>query len=319
MANEYVNELEINGQKRLDLTQDTATPETVLEGETFHLRSGAIETGTYRPSDEIEARLEATVGHSGKNVFEITAETATSRGVTFTVDKQAGTVTTSGTATDGSAIFVMNIPSGLSGDYYLSGCAEGGTSSTYYIEGRDLTTGGKLPSWEGGNSVNCYDLYQSRKITIPQGHECALRIVFARNVNADGLVFKPMIRDGRIKDDSLEPYVTPTDEKKQDKPVVLWEGDVTTNLTVNIGDNSYYSHYILTGISSVKTDPYAEALAPAIFTVIIHSDMPGSYCAPFYDVYAILTVSYQSSQGVTNMVIDNPKNITLNKIIGIPK
>ena len=208
-----INKVEANGETLIDLTSDTAEAADVLEGRTLHLASGAPAVGTYRPSDEIEARLEATVGHSSKNVFEITAETDTNRGVTFTVDKQAGTVTTSGTATGGSAIFVMNIPSGLSGDYYLSGCAEGGTSSTYYIEGRDLTTGGKLPSWEGGNSVNCYDLYQSRKITIPQGHECALRIVFARNVNADGLVFRPMIRDGRIEDDSLEPYVTPTDER----------------------------------------------------------------------------------------------------------
>lgn len=209
--NPYINKVEANNQTLIDLTNDTAEAEDVLEGQTFHLRSGAIATGTYKPSDEIEARLEATVGHSGKNVFEITAETVTSRGVTFTVDKQAGTVTTSGTATGGSAIFVMNIPSELSGNYYLSGCAEGGTSSTYYIEGRDLTTGNKLLSWEGVPSVNCYDPYQSRQIAIPQGNECALRIVFARNTNADGLVFRPMIRDGRIEDDSLEPYVTPTD------------------------------------------------------------------------------------------------------------
>ena len=208
-----VNKVEANGQTLIDLTSDTATANDVLEGKTLHLSSGVIETGTYRPSAEIEARLEATVGHSGKNVFEITAKAATNRGVTFAVDKQAGTVTTSGAATGGSAIFVMNIPSGLSGNYYLSGCAEGGTSSTYYIEGRDLTTGAKLLSWEGVPSVNCYDPYQSRQISIPQGNECALRIVFARNTNADGLVFRPMIRDGRIEDDSLEPYVTPTDER----------------------------------------------------------------------------------------------------------
>lgn len=216
MADEYYNNkiVTTDGDVLMDLTQDTATPEAVLEGETFHLRSGAPATGTYRPSAEIEARLEATVGHSSKNVFEITAETGTSRGVTFTVDKQAGTVTTSGTATGGSAIFYMPISADVKGDFYLSGCAEGGTSSTYYIEGRDLTAPeSKLPNWDGENSANCYNPYQSRKITIPQGHECALRIVFARNVNADGLVFRPMIRDGRIKDDSLEPYVQPTDDR----------------------------------------------------------------------------------------------------------
>lgn len=180
----------------------------------FVLKDAEARERLDKVSPETEARLRATVGHSSKNVFEITAETATSRGVTFTVDKQAGTVTTSGTATGGSAIFYMPISADVKGDFYLSGCAEGGTSSTYYIEGRDLTAPeSKLPNWEGGNSANCYDPYQSRKITIPQGHKCALRIVFARNVSADGLVFKPMIRDGRIEDDTLEPYVTPTDER----------------------------------------------------------------------------------------------------------
>lgn len=211
--NEYVNRVDANGQTLIDLTNDTATAGDVLAGRTLHLASGAPATGTYRPSDEIEAYQEATVGHSNKNVFEITAETDTNRGVTFTVDKQAGTVTTSGTATGGSAIFYMPISADVNGDFYLSGCAEGGTSSTYYIEGRDLTADSKLPTWNGGNSANCYDLYQSRKITIPQGDACALRIVFARNVNADGLVFRPMIRDGRIEDDSLEPYVMPTDDR----------------------------------------------------------------------------------------------------------
>lgn len=212
--NPYINKVEANNQTLIDLTGDTATAGDVLAGRTLHLASGALATGTYQPGDEIEARLEATVGHSGKNVFEITADTDTNRGVTFTVDKQAGTVTTSGTATGGSAIFYMPISTDVKGDFYLSGCAEGGTSSTYYIEGRDLTAPeSKLPNWEGGNSVNCYNPYQSRQITIPQGHECALRIVFARNVNADGLVFRPMIRDGRIKDDTLEPYEVPTDDR----------------------------------------------------------------------------------------------------------
>ena len=210
-----INKVEANGETLIDLTNDTAEAEDVLEGQTFHLRSGTVATGTYKPSAEIEARLEATVGHSNKNVFEITAETGTSRGVTFTVDKQAGTVTTSGTATGGSAIFYMPISADVKGDFYYSGCAEGGTSSTYYIDTYDEDTGAKLKGWDGTTPTsNCYYLTQSRQLQIPQGHNnCSLRIVIARNVNADGLVFKPMIRDPRIADDEPEPYVQPTDDR----------------------------------------------------------------------------------------------------------
>lgn len=92
MADVYINELEINGQKRLDLTQDTATPETVLEGETFHLRSGAPATGTYRPSDEIEARLRATVGHSSINLFNEKYRQGTPANLTITTAVTSKTI-----------------------------------------------------------------------------------------------------------------------------------------------------------------------------------------------------------------------------------
>ena len=118
---------------------------------------------TYNIKDkEIIPRLKATVGHSCKNLLEITANTATIRGVTFTVDKTAGTISTSGTATGGSAIFEIPIPSGVIGDLYLSGCDDGGTSSTFYINGYNVTDDEKLRTWSGGQSYNCYNTEQSR-------------------------------------------------------------------------------------------------------------------------------------------------------------
>lgn len=487
-----------DGRTLIDLTSDTATAADVLEGRTLHLASGAPAVGTYHPSDEIEARLRATVGHSSKNLLEIETkeETQTINGVTFTVDKQAGTITANGTATQDARFSSIRfyLPTG---NYYFLGCPNGGSESTWDVYMLDYVTGGRCKMWNGitdsssdydgtkkecrivaehlygitlrirrGQTVNNLvfkpmvwdgsisddtfepfvtptderiasleaqaatsdeiearmratvghssknllpitlssgtytagganltytvdkaagtitlngtsrtsgvivltvyedstgkisgDLYisgggnenarltgrdltlnagmmawdgvtpsaastgenDSQQIRPIAGHDNDFRYRILAGAKFNNVVLKPMLRSGSISDDTFEPYVTPTDEKKQDKPVVLWEGDATTNLTVSVGDNSYYSYYILTGVSDVKIDPYAETLSSAIFTVIIHSDMSGSYCAPFYDVYAILTISYQSSQGVTNMVIDNPKNITLNKIIGIPK
>lgn len=212
--NPYINKVEANNQTLIDLTSDTATASDVLAGRTLHLASGAPATGTYQPGDEIEARLESTVGHSCKNLLELTVNTDTNRGVTFTVDKTAGTISTSGTASSNyNAIFEIPIPSNVTGGLYMSGCADGGTSQTFYMEGYNKTDNVKLKNWSGASSVNCYNTAQSRQVTVPQGKSCVVRIVFIKNTNADGKVFRPMLRDGRISDDTFEPYVTPTDDR----------------------------------------------------------------------------------------------------------
>lgn len=46
MPNLYNNEVVYNGQTLISLKEDTATPEKVLLGETFHDRSGAPQTGS---------------------------------------------------------------------------------------------------------------------------------------------------------------------------------------------------------------------------------------------------------------------------------
>lgn len=41
------NKITLNGETKIDLTQDTVTAEDVALGKTFHLKSGEIATGTY--------------------------------------------------------------------------------------------------------------------------------------------------------------------------------------------------------------------------------------------------------------------------------
>lgn len=213
MANEYVNELEINGQKRLDLTQDTATPETVLEGETFHLRSGAPATGTYRPSDEIEARLRATVGHSSKNLLSLDDVTsATINGVTWTVNAQTGTITASGTTpSNRESQFAIPLKKNEAGNYYLSGCPATGSSSTYNAFVWDATSNARPKQWDGTtNAVNNYDATPKQFKSVDEHtYEVRLRIWMGQTVN--NLVFKPMVWDGSISDNTFEPHQEPTD------------------------------------------------------------------------------------------------------------
>lgn len=164
------------------------------------------------------------VGQRTKNLLEINEATDTIRDVTFTVDKSAGTITTSGTATGGSAIFKIYIDTSLHGDFSFAGCADGGTSSTYYIDAYDETAGAKCKAWDGtSTSVNCYNTEQRRQMQIPENHICCLRIIFARNVNADGYVFMPMLIDSEATQDTLIPY---------GYQVPVQSGGVTTNVFI---------------------------------------------------------------------------------------
>lgn len=44
-----VNKVEVNGETKLDLTQDTVTPENLLSGATSHNAAGEAISGTYVP------------------------------------------------------------------------------------------------------------------------------------------------------------------------------------------------------------------------------------------------------------------------------
>ena len=239
MADEYYNNkiVTTDGDVLMDLTQDTATPETVLEGETFHLRSGAPATGTYRPSDEIVARLEATVGHVGKNQFSFGSQSLTRviAGVTFTVDPVAGTVTANGTSTSSSGSqyniritgnqapdSVANRPSRSisNGKYYFCGCPSGGSveKASYNVYIWDYAAGARAKRWNGSTNVDT-DIGVTTKNELlinDQSHTLSYNIrVF--DTNGQNKVFRPMIWSGDIDDDTFEPYIEPTDRQIETK------------------------------------------------------------------------------------------------------
>ncbi len=211
-----INKVIANDETLIDLTNDTAEAEDVLEGQTFHLRSGAIATGTYRPSDEIEARLEATVGHSSKNLLPITIEsehyTTDGADLSYTVDRAAGTITLTGTTKpsgSGSGYIPIPIPDTLYGNLYLSG----GYNDNCYIRVRDNTAGAYCKKWDGSNTVGSKGESDSEEVTLVQGHTNVIRLLFAAGQDFSNVVIKPMLRDGSISDDTFEPYVQPTDER----------------------------------------------------------------------------------------------------------
>ena len=52
-SNPYVNKVEFGGNTLIDLTSDTATPDKVIQGMTFHDKSGTPQTGTLEPAEPL--------------------------------------------------------------------------------------------------------------------------------------------------------------------------------------------------------------------------------------------------------------------------
>ena len=161
------------------------------------LKEVSISDDTFEPYQEptdslIETKarvyLNSTVGHTCKNLFQITADTKTINGVTFTVDKQAGTVIANGTASKytvfGLAYFYQE--RGM----ILSGCT-GGSSRSYWID-----------TWDGSVQIHNF----SGDTNISTQSQTQVRIGIWAGTSVNNVVFKPMIRDGSISDDTFEPY-----------------------------------------------------------------------------------------------------------------
>lgn len=169
-------------------------------------------------SAEIEARLEATVGHSCKNLLEITAETKTTNGVTFTSDIVNGTITAEGQTTNTREGSQYN----FQGDgLRVINNIESGMLMSLEVESTPTITSGAYLAIGYYNSQQNYISEQRCIISVG---ELALSIpsnaayyrLFVRKTRTAGgttVVYKPMLRDGSIADDTFEPYVTPTDER----------------------------------------------------------------------------------------------------------
>ncbi len=127
-----------------------------------------------------------TLGVICKNLMEVTANSQTIKGVTFTVNDN-GSITVNGTATERADFNICQSVEYHSGQI-LTGCPKNGSAETYclaiYTAGRDTGEGLVLSS-DGA-------------------HECYIRI--EKGYTANNLVFFPMLRDGNIADDTFEPY-----------------------------------------------------------------------------------------------------------------
>lgn len=196
---------------------DTVSHVTLLDRESWNAKAEAADLAAKADQTDLTAEVQAredadsalqddigAVANAGaKNLLPITVETTTTNGVTFTVDKDAGTITVSadGTQTTNTFFYLVrnddDFRSKIIGKkIVLSGCPSGGSGSTY-----------RLRCWHyDGNSI-ASDLGDGASFTFTntsENYDVSIQI-FAGAV-CDNIVFKPMIRDAKISDSTFTPY-----------------------------------------------------------------------------------------------------------------
>ena len=144
----------------------------------------------------------------GKNLLQIPTPTQTINGVTLTVEN--GTVIANGTAT-ADITYVINISGFIEGNYYFSGCADGGSNTKYDVFMWDATTASRPKQWDRTtNAISLFDSSSQGKVYIIPSHSTSLRIRIRSGVVANNLTFKLMIRFGNVQDSTFEPYISST-------------------------------------------------------------------------------------------------------------
>lgn len=211
-----INKVEANGETLIDLTSDTATANDVIEGKTLHLASGVVATGTYRPSDEIEARLRATVGHSAKNLLDITKYTANTNVSNIQVNETTGSLSFTGTGTFKDVRYnndVLGLEPNNNATYVVS-C----------INNLVTETDGRLTVRSRENNLIKYSvnfkttgkkelIFTVDPETFPNGWYISIMATGSTSTTGNIDISNLMLREASISDDAFEPYQEPTDER----------------------------------------------------------------------------------------------------------
>lgn len=152
------------------------------------------------------AELVELVDSGNKNLLEITAEDKSASGVTFTVDKTAGTVTVNSDGTNTASVFFYlrdRADSALKSELMnktvvLSGCPEGGSDTTY-----------RLRCWHYDGTNIASDYGEGVEFTFTAEDDYDVTIQVYPGAVMDNVVFKPMICTKAAWDISKEfmPYI----------------------------------------------------------------------------------------------------------------
>lgn len=192
-------EQDVNGiTSKVSSVEQSVENITKIEG-TAEGKNIYIDDASAEPLIDIMLEGEShQVTRSGKNLLDNTATTKISNGITFTVNSD-GTVLVDGTNdTSANSSLVINRYDLSPGTYILNGCPSGGASNTYRLVIQETGSYSVLGSIDIGNG--------SREFTIDTTTRVQIAIFIQKGLMINNLLFKPMLREATIADDTYEQY-----------------------------------------------------------------------------------------------------------------
>lgn len=135
---------------------------------------------------------------SGKNSLDNTATTKISNGITFTVNSDKTVLADGTNDTSANSSLIINRYDLSPGTYILNGCPSGGASNTYRLAIQETGSYSILGSIDIGNG--------SGEFTIDTTTNVQIAIFIQKGLTINNLLFKPMLREATIADDTYEQY-----------------------------------------------------------------------------------------------------------------
>lgn len=243
---------------------------------------------------------------SGKNLLDNTATTKISNGITFTVNSDK-TVNVNGTNdTSANSSLIINRYDLSPGTYILNGCPSGGASNTYRLAIQETGSYSVLGSIDIGNG--------SGEFTIDTTTSVQIAIFIQKGLTINNLLFKPMLREATIADDTYEQYgESPSPDYPS--PIENVEGniefkDVWKNLVKQMNWKQLPS--ISTGATVTIVNGYGTDFIEVDNTknyIFSYSGTAGAKYVVYYDENKNF-LGYD-----TNLQIDNYKNWNVTKYV----
>lgn len=183
---------------------------------------------------------------SNANELENTAKTQTIKDVTFTVNED-GTVVANGMASQQVTLVLTKVLSLQKGDYMISGCPRGGTTSTYRID-----------VWKSDWSSLGFEVGNGTKISLSESIENAIvGITITKGTTVENMVFKPKIEKGKVAT-PWSPHgqgcvkVTKCNEMLYNKDIITLQNGLWANNTSGVIQNNVSGWYIVLPINGGK-------------------------------------------------------------------
>ena len=204
---------------------------------------------------------------SGKNLLDNTATTKISNGITFTVNSDK-TVNVNGTNdTSANSSLIINRYDLSPGTYILNGCPSGGASNTYRLAIQETGSYSVLGSIDIGNG--------SGEFTIDTTTSVQIAIFIQRGLTINNLLFKPMLREATIADDTYEQYgASPSPDYPS--PIENIEGNIEIK---DNGKNLYEGNEITingTYSSNTSISLGSRYLSEGTYTISLTNSLPNN-------------------------------------------